>query len=148
MRSIDWTNEVPAAYGREMKIRNPESIHKPNGYSHVAEVERGKLIYIAGQVAFDKSGQLAGKDDIAAQAEQVFANIGAALESAGASFRNVIKMNIFCVDRVDRAKLPALRSVRDRYVNTQAPPVSTLVFVSSLVNPDWLIEIEAVAVVD
>ena len=131
-----------------MKLSNPESIHKPNGYSHVAEVERGKLIYIAGQVAFNKTGELVGKNDVAVQIEQVFANLGEALKSAGASFSNVVKFNIFCVDRVDRSKLPEIRAVRDRYINTQAPPVSTFVFVSSLVNPDWLIEVEAVAVVE
>ncbi len=131
-----------------MKLSNPEAIHKPNGYSHVGEVERGKLIYIAGQVAFDNNGQLVGKDDVAAQIEQVFKNLDEALKSAGASFANVIKFNFFCVDRVDRARMPSIRATRDRYINTQAPPVSTFVFVSSLVNPDWLIEVEAVAVVD
>ena len=133
---------------KETHLSNPATIHKPNGYSHVAKITGGKMVYIAGQVALNKDGQLVGKDDFSAQVQQVFANLGEALKSAGGSFADVVKWNYFCVDRLDRSQLAVLRSTRDRYVNTQAPPVSTLVFVSSLVNPDWLIEVEAVAVVD
>jgi enamine deaminase RidA (YjgF/YER057c/UK114 family) len=132
---------------REVHIHNPATLHRPLGYSHVAEVVSGKIVFIAGQVAFDQTGQLAGKDDFAAQVQQVFANLKSALESAGGTFADVVKLNIYCVDRVDRTQLPALRETRDRFVNTQAPPVSTLVFVSGLVRPEWLIEIEAIAVV-
>ncbi len=60
----------------------------------------------------------------------------------------MVKLNYFCVDRVDRGNMTVVREIRDRYLNTQAPPVSTFVFVSSLVRPEWLIEIEAVAVVN
>ena len=133
---------------KETRLSNPAAMHKPNGYSHVAEILNGKMVYIAGQVALNKDGQLAGKDDFGAQVQQVFANLSEALKSAGGSFADVVKMNYFCVERVDKSELALLRSTRDRYVNTQAPPVSTLVFVSSLVNPDWLIEVEAVAVVN
>ena len=133
---------------KETHFKNPATIHKPNGYSHVAEIVSGKTIYIAGQVALNKDAQLVGKDDFAAQVQQVFANLGQALESAGASFADIVKLNYFCSERVDKSQLAALRSTRDRYVNTQAPPVSTLVFISSLVNPDWLIEVEAIALVN
>lgn len=133
---------------RAVHIHNPATLSKPTGYSHVAEVVSGKIVYIAGQVAFDKDGQLVGKDDLAAQTRQVFVNLQAALESAGGTFADVVKLNIYCVDRADRAQLPAVRETRDQFVNTQAPPVSTFVFVSALVRPDWLIEIEAVAVVN
>jgi len=105
------------------------------------------MVYIAGQVALDQAGQLVGKDDLAAQVEQVFANLSEALKSAGGSFADVVKLNYFCAERVDRIELAIVRSIRDRYVNTQSPPVSTFVFISSLVNPDWLIEVEAVAVI-
>jgi enamine deaminase RidA (YjgF/YER057c/UK114 family) len=132
---------------KQTRLSNPATIHQPNGYSHVAEIASGKVVYISGQVALNKDGQLVGKDDFAAQAQQVFANLGEALKSVGASFAEVVKLNYFCADRVDRGQMAAVRSTRDRYVNTQAPPVSTFVFVSSLVNPDWLIEVEAVAVV-
>ncbi len=133
---------------KETRLSNPPTIHKPNGYSHVAEVISGKMVYIAGQVAFDKDGKLVGKDDIAAQVQQVFTNLGEALKSAGGSFADVIKFNFYCADRVDRSQMSVIRSTRDKFVNTQAPPASTFVFVSSLVNPEWLIEVEAVAVVN
>lgn len=133
---------------KNARLSNPTTIHKPNGYSHVAEIASGKIVYIAGQVALNRDGQLVGKDDFAAQVEQVFANVGEALKSAGGSFADLVKLNFFCAERVDRGQLAVVRSTRDRYVNTQAPPVSTFVFVSSLVNPDWMIELEAVAVVN
>jgi len=77
----------------------------------------------------------------------VFANLNEAVKSAGGSFADVTKLNYYCADRVDRSELPVLREARDQYVNTQTPPVSTLVFVRDLVGPDWLVEIEAVAVI-
>jgi enamine deaminase RidA (YjgF/YER057c/UK114 family) len=132
---------------KEALLSNPATIHKPNGYSHVAEIKSGKLVYIAGQVAMSQDGQLVGKDDLGSQLQQVFANLGEALKSAGASFTDLVKLNYYCVERVDRSQMAVVRSTRDRYINTETPPVSTFVFVSSLVNPDWLIEVEAVAVV-
>jgi enamine deaminase RidA (YjgF/YER057c/UK114 family) len=129
------------------KLHNPPELHKPFGYSHVAEVTGGKLVYIAGQVALDAAGNLVGKDDFAAQARQVFANLHSALASAGASFHNVIKLNYYCADAVDPAvHLPMVREIRDTYIDT-TPPVSTFVVVRRLVRPEWLIEVEAVAVV-
>jgi enamine deaminase RidA (YjgF/YER057c/UK114 family) len=116
------------------------------GYSHVAEVANGKIVYIAGQVALDREGQPVAQGDFRGQVRQVFANLNEAVKSAGGSFADVIKLNYYCVDRVDRSLLTALREERDQYVNTQTPPVSTLVFVRDLVGPEWLIEVEAVAV--
>ena len=133
---------------KETHLSNPVTIHKPNGYSHVAKVASGNVVYIAGQVALNKDGQLVAKDDFSAQVQQVFANLSEALKSAGGSFADVVKLNYFCVDRLDRSQLAVLRSTPDRYVNTQSPPVSRLVFVSSLVSSDLLIEVEAVAVVN
>jgi len=131
---------------KSLKLHSPSTLSKPTGYSHVAEVTRGKLVYIAGQVSMDQTGALVGKDDFPAQVQQVFANLEAALKSAGCTFHDVVKLNYYCVDRVDRSKLPALREIRDRHVNTQTPPASTFVFIRDLVRPEWLIEIEAVAV--
>ena len=157
IRSIDWTNDDQARdhdftddnmNQRQVKISNPTTIHKPNGYSHLAEVSGGKLVYIAGQVAMNPEGQLVGKDDFAAQIRQVFMNLGEALKSAGGSYADIVKFNFYCVDRVDRSQMAVVRSTRDQFINTQTPPASTFVYVSSLVNPDWLIEIEAVAVVN
>ncbi|HYL97435.1 MAG TPA: RidA family protein [Blastocatellia bacterium] len=128
------------------RLFNPEMLSKPMGYSHAAEVSAGRTIYIAGQVSLDASGQLVGEGDFAAQVQQVFKNLKAAVEAAGGTFSDVVKMNIYCVDRVERSQLPALRTIRDQFVNTEAPPVSTLIFIRDLVRPEWLIEIDAVAV--
>jgi enamine deaminase RidA (YjgF/YER057c/UK114 family) len=129
------------------RIFNPDTISKPAGYSHVAEVNDGKIVYIAGQVALDRSGNLVGKDDFSAQVGQVFENLKAAVEAAGGDFKSVVKLNYYLAETVDAGQLPALREVRDKYVNTTNPPVSTLVFVKRLVRPEWLVEIEAVAVI-
>lgn len=129
-------------------IFNPETMAKPTvGYSQVAEVGEGKIVYIAGQVALDKAGNLVGKDDFRAQVQQVFENVKAAVEASGGDFHNVIKLNYYCVASVDPAQMAVVREVRDKYVNTANPPTSTFVYVSRLVRPEWLIEVEAVAVV-
>jgi enamine deaminase RidA (YjgF/YER057c/UK114 family) len=128
---------------------NPETMFVPTaGYSQVAEIRSGKLVYIAGQVPFDKSGNLVGREDFLAQAEQVFRNIKAAIEAAGGSFSDVVKLNYFCVEAVDPSLIPQILKVRDRFVHTENPPVSTFVIVKRLVRPEWLIEVEAVAVVN
>ena len=128
---------------------NPETMFVPTaGYSQVAEIRSGKLVYIAGQVPFDRSGNLVGKDDFLAQAEQVFRNIKAAVEAVGGSFRDVVKLNYFCVEAVDPSLLPQMLKVRDQFVDTKNPPASTFVVIKRLVRPEWLIEIEAVAVVN
>lgn len=130
-----------------VKLHNPPGLHKPLGYSHVAEVTGGKLVLVAGQVGLDTAGNLVA-DDFAAQARQVFANLKAALAAAGATFHDVVKLNYYCVDSVDLSvQLPVVREIRDTYVNVAAPPISTFVVVSRLVRPGWLIEVEAVAVV-
>ncbi len=139
--------EKKAKSAQPFRIFNPASIAKPTGYSHVAEVNGGKIVYIAGQVALDKSGNLVGKDDFRAQAQQVFENLKAAVEAAGGDFNSVVKLNYYCAESVDPAQITVVREVRDKYVNTANPPVSTFVFVKRLVRPEWLIEVEAVAVV-
>jgi enamine deaminase RidA (YjgF/YER057c/UK114 family) len=133
---------------REMRLSNPSTIHKPLGYSHVAEVANGKLIFIAGQVALNADGALVGKDDYAAQVGQVFENLSSALSAVSADFHDVVKLNYYSVDTVDpEIQLSAVRRVRDGFVNRETPPVSTFVIVRRLVRPEWLIEVEAVAFV-
>jgi enamine deaminase RidA (YjgF/YER057c/UK114 family) len=123
---------------------NPEGSHKPAGYSHVAEVVSGRPVYIAGQVALDPSGKLVGEGDIVAQTRQVFENLKTALAAVGADFSAVVKLNYYAVDA---SRLAEIRAVRDEYLNTATPPASTFVIVKSLVRPELLIEIEAVAVI-
>jgi enamine deaminase RidA (YjgF/YER057c/UK114 family) len=130
------------------RLFNPDTMAKPvAGYSQVGEVTGGKLVFIAGQVALDASGNLVGKDDFRAQAEQVFKNLDAAVKGAGGSFRDVVKLNYYCAEVIDPAAITQVREIRDKYVNTQNPPTSTFVVVRRLVRPEWLIEVEAVAVV-
>ena len=133
---------------RPFHIFNPDTMAKPTaGYSHVAEVTGGKIVYIAGQVALDRAGNLVGKDDFRAQVQQVFENLKAAVEAAGGDTHSIIKLNYYCSEKVDPAQIPAVREIRDKYVDTANPPTSTFVVVSRLVRPEWLIEIDAVAVV-
>ncbi|HEU5342962.1 MAG TPA: RidA family protein [Ktedonobacterales bacterium] len=113
------------------------------GFSPVATVSGGKTIYISGQVALDASGNLVGEDDFKAQAQQVFENLRAALAAAGADFSNAVRLGIFVLDR---ANLPVLREVRDQYVNTQSPPTSTLLIVAGLARAEFLLEVEAIAI--
>lgn len=127
------------------RLHNPPALHAPHGYSHVAEVPPGsRLIFLAGQVALDKSGTLVGAGDFRAQAQQVFENLQSALEDAGATFADVIKLNYYVVDVEE---IGTLREVRDRFVDTTSPPASTLVEVRRLFRDDVLIEVEAVAAV-
>ena len=127
-----------------IRLSNPSTLSKPNGYSHLAEVTDGKTIYLSGQIALNASGQLVGAGDMRAQAQQVFANLKAALESVGADFSAVVKLTYFIVDI---AQIPVVREIRDQYVNVHNPPASSAVEVRRLVRDDLLIEIEAIAVI-
>lgn len=126
-------------------FRNPEGLSKPTGYSHVVELQRGRPIYISGQVALDSTGELVGKDDFEAQCVQVFENLKTALASAGADFSSVVKLNFYLKDM---ANMPVARAVRNRYLSAEHPPASTAIEVKGLVNEDWLIEIDAIAVIE
>ena len=131
-----------------VRLHNPPEIHAPNGYSHVAEVTGGRMVFISGQVGLTAGGNLAGKDDFPAQLRQTFDNLKAALAAAGATFNDVVKLNYYCADSVDLAtQFASVREIRDAYVNTSAPPASTFVVVKRLVRPELLIEVEAVAAV-
>jgi enamine deaminase RidA (YjgF/YER057c/UK114 family) len=102
----------------------------------------GGLIFVSGQIAFDSNGSVVGAGDLEAQARQVFRNLGAVLEAAGASFADVLKLTYFVRDI---EAIGVIRAVRDEFVDTANPPASTLVEVSRLVAPELLIEIDAVA---
>jgi len=131
----------------QFRCFNPDGIAACPGYSHIAEITQGKIVYISGQVARDSLGELVGEEDFRAQVEQAFQNVNTAIQAAGGAFANVVKLNYYCVDSVDQSRLPIVKEVRDRFVNTENPPASTFVVVTRLARPEWLIEIEAVAVV-
>jgi len=130
------------------EIFSPATLPPPVGYSHIAKVNKGTLIYLAGQVSSDPSGKLVGEGNFEAQAEQVFRNVKIAVEAAGATMADIVKLNIYLVAEVGLDEMPKIFAVRDRYVNKQKPPASTLVVVSRLARPGWLIEVEAVAALD
>ena|SRR3989442_848043 len=127
------------------RFLSPPTLPAPFGYSHVVEARAGRLIYISGQVPLDREGELVGAGDFAAQARQVFDNLTAALAAADATWTDVVKLNYFLTDV---SQIGAVRAIRDEYVNTEQPPASTLVEVSSLFRKEVLIEVEAVAIVD
>src|SRR5216683_2867372 len=132
------------ARGLQVKRSNPPTLSKPTGYTHVVEVTGpAKTAYISGQIALDKDGTVVGAGDMKAQAEQVFKNLQAALETAGATFSDVVKMNTYITD-MDKA--PVVREVRARYFGETAP-ASTLVQVVHLARPEFLLEIEVIAIV-
>jgi enamine deaminase RidA (YjgF/YER057c/UK114 family) len=130
----------------QTQFLKPEGIAPGTGYSHVVVTSPGKLIFIAGQIARDRQGNLVGKGDLRAQAVQVFENLKAALASAGATFNDVVKINWYIRDFKPES-LGALREVRSMYVNKDAPPASTLIGVASLAQDEYLIEVEAVAAI-
>ncbi len=141
---------LPAQENKGVVVRehkNPAGLRTPTGYTHVVSVSGGRTLYIAGQVAYNVQGEIVGKGDLRAQARQVFENLRLALAGAGASFKDVVKLNTYVVS-FKAEDLPVLREVRAEALKDVTPPASTLVGVQALANPDFLIEIEAIAVVD
>ena len=131
-----------------VKFSDPKTMPHRVGYSQVAEVAKGKLVLIAGQVPHDTDDKLVGANDFAAQVEQVFKNVDAAVRAAGGTMKDLVKINNYVVASVTPEQIRAFRDVRDRNVNTAAPPVSTLIYVSRLAQPGWLFEMDAMAVID
>lgn len=125
-----------------MRHINPPTLSPPRGYSHVVEITGGRTIYVSGQIAVDRDGRVVGAGDFEAQTRQVFENLKAALDAAGATLDDVVKITMFVTDM---SRLQTLRAVRDTYF-TGAPPASSLVEVSRLVLPELMVEIEAIAV--
>jgi reactive intermediate/imine deaminase len=127
----------------EKRFLSPGTMSPPFGYSHVVDAPAGRVIFISGQVPLNTEGELVGEGDFEAQARQVFANLSAALEAAGAGWSDVVKLNYFLTDI---GELATVRAIRDEYVDTERPPASTLVQVSALFSPEAMVEIEAVAI--
>jgi enamine deaminase RidA (YjgF/YER057c/UK114 family) len=134
-----------AAKPRNVRFVNPGGLAKSPRYSHAVEVTGGKLVFISGQVAQDTAGNLVGASDFAAQTRQVFENLKTALSGVGADFRHVIQLNSYIVD-ISR-NIEKYREVRQEYLRGVAePPTSTTVGVPALVRDDFLLEVEAIAV--
>ena len=126
---------------------NPPELGVPPGYSQIVEVRGGRIFFIAGQTALDRNGEVVGKANFAQQAAQVFQNLNFALQSVGCTAANLIKLTVF-LRNMDN--LSAYREARNQFFATVTPPAApavTLVEVSRLYGPDFMIEIEAVAAV-
>ena len=130
----------------QKQFLNPPTLNPTNGFTHVVTATAGKTIYVSGQVSVNEKAEVVGKGDLRAQVEHTFANLQACLAAAGASFRDVVKITYFVVG-LKTEHVPIIREVRRKYLDADNPPASTLVGVAALVVPDWLIEIEVVAVV-
>jgi len=132
----------------DVKMFNPDTLGKPlSQYSHIARVKgAGELVFIAGQIATDKSGNLVGADDFDAQCKQVFANVEAALKAVGGGFGNVVQFTTYLVHSQDIAKLRAFRQREfSRWFPSGAYPPNTLLVVDRLANESYLLEIQTVA---
>lgn len=128
----------------ETRYLNPDTMPSPYGYSQVVEVRGARrVVYVAGQVPLDAENNVVGEGDFDAQVAQVFENVRLALEAAGMSFQNVVKMQFFLTEI---SYLPRVRDIRDRYVDTENPPASTSVGVTALFHPSVMFEMDVVAV--
>jgi enamine deaminase RidA (YjgF/YER057c/UK114 family) len=125
----------------------PDGVYKPfrNIYSQVVKATGGTIVHVAGTVANDESGVPVGKGDMAAQAEMTWENIGKSLAAAGATPQDVIKINTYVTDVA--AYIEHGIPVLEKFFGDKRP-VSTLVEVPRLVNPDWMVEVEATAIID
>jgi enamine deaminase RidA (YjgF/YER057c/UK114 family) len=124
---------------------NPPELGTPPGYSQIVDVRASRIIFLSGQTALDQDGNLVGKNDFAAQAAQVFRNLAIALQSRGCDAANLVKLTVFLTDM---NHLGTYREARNRFFASATPPAApavTLVEVSKLYGPDFMIEIEAVA---
>jgi len=126
---------------------NPPELGEPPGYSQIVDVSAGRLVFIAGQTALDRDGNVVGKDDFAAQAERVFENLAVALRASGCTAANLVKLTVFLTDMDN---LGRYREARNRFFASVTPPAApavTLVEVSKLYGPNFLLEVEAIAAV-
>jgi enamine deaminase RidA (YjgF/YER057c/UK114 family) len=123
---------------------NPADLPVPSTYSQVVVARGSRMVFIAGQEPEDVHGDLVGAGDLAAQAHQVFANLGRALSAGGARPDQVVKITIFVVGH-RREYLPVIEEARVALFGDHKP-VDTLVGIETLSNPEYLIEVDAIAV--
>jgi len=130
------------------ELLNPSGLERPVGYSHVAKITSGKIVLVAGQAPFDVAGAVIGKGDFVAQFQQVMVNLRMAVEGAGGRPEQFASLTMYVTNveayLANKKKIGAV--YREVFGNTF--PVITLVEVKSLYNPDCMIEISGIAVVD
>ena len=121
---------------------SPDDLAPPAGYSHVVAIPPGRLVWTSGQVPMDAERNVVAPGDWEGQTRAVFENVERALRAGGAGWNDVVKLTLYVVDV---SSLDTIRAVRDEFVDTASPPISSLVRVAGLVHPEVLIEVEAVA---
>jgi enamine deaminase RidA (YjgF/YER057c/UK114 family) len=135
-----------ALLAQEIKHVNPPDRATSPAYTEAVTARPGTVLWIAGQVAQNAKGEVVGKGDLKAQADQAWANMRAALAAAGASFKDVVKITTYVVNYKPSMR-DELRAARLRAMGAVEAPAATLVGVQSLASDDWLVEIEATAVI-
>lgn len=126
---------------------NPKELFHSAFFTHTVAVSgAARLVYVSGQVSYDRDGFVIGKDDMRAQAEQVFRSLTHNLRAAGATWSDVVKLNGYLV-RMNHESVNLYREVRSRYLDAKKMPASTLVGVKRLVHEDLLLEVEVIAAV-
>jgi len=125
----------------------PEGLFKPTAYTQVVVATGRRMVFVSGQVSMDADGTLVAPGDLAGQARQVYANLRAALEGAGAKPADVVKLTTYVVGYRPEVR-PLLAEARSTVFGPAALPASTLVGVQALAEPGYLIEVEAIAVMD
>ena len=129
-----------------LELINPEDLPTPESYTQVIAATGSRLVFVAGQVADDAQGNLVGPGDLAAQARQAFANVGRCLAAAGAGPEQVARITIYVV-RYRPEYIPEISEARIAVFGDHKP-ADTLLGVETLAEPGYLIEVEAIAVVD
>lgn len=125
---------------------NPDGLHRNPAFTHVVAVSGNvRTVYVGGQNAVTASGAIVGKGDIGAQAEQIFKNLQTALAAADAKLEHVVKWTVYAVQGHHPG--PALAVFGKVWGNRPNPPTISVVTVAGLANPDFLMEIDAIAVV-
>ncbi len=138
--------DTPATTNTKLELLSPQELHKNPAYSQVAVVEGNyRTIYIGGQNAVDKAGNVVGKGDLEAQTRQVLQNLETAVQAGGGSFENIVKWNVYLLQGQSAEK--AFKVFQGPMSKMKHPPVISGVFVCGLANPDFLLEMEAVAIV-
>ena len=131
---------------RKQYLNPKELFHSPFFTHTVAVAGPAKLVYVSGQVSYDRDGFVIGKDDMRAQAEQVFKSLTHNLRAAGATWSDVVKLNGYLV-KMNHESVNLYREIRSRYLDAKKMPASTLVGVKRLVHEDLLLEVEVIAAV-
>jgi enamine deaminase RidA (YjgF/YER057c/UK114 family) len=148
MTSVDLKLRAISQGRRQMTLEciNPADLPTPETYTQVVVARGTRLVFVSGQEPEDVQGKLVGRGDLAAQARQVFANLGRALAAAGALPQQVARITIYVVNH-KREYLPIIEEARVSLFGGHKP-ADVLVGIATLSNPDYLIEVDAVAVVD